>query len=910
VTIADTTSPVITCPGNQTENVGASCQFTLVDYTGLVIASDNCGGSPTITQSPIAGTVISGTTTITMTAVDGNGNISTCTFDVVLNDAVAPSAVCQNITTYLDGAGTSTIAAADLDGGSTDNCSGITFSASQTVFTCVDLGPNNVTLTVTDGNSNTATCLSTVTVVDTVSPVASCQNITVFLDGAGTASIVAADIDNGSTDNCSTVTLAASTTAFTCVDLGPNAVTLTVTDGSGNTSTCTSIVTVVDTVSPTASCQNITIFLDGAGNALIVATDIDNGSTDNCSTVTLAASTTSFTCADLGTNSVTLTVTDGSGNTSTCTSIVTVADTISPAASCQNITAFLDGSGNATIVAADIDNGSTDNCSTVILAASTTAFTCADLGPNAVTLTVTDGSGNTSTCTSTVTIADTVSPAVTCAGNQTENPDASCNFVLPDYTGLASATDNCGGSPSITQSPAVGTVISGQTTITITADDGNGNTSNCTFDVIFDDIIAPTITCPSNQNVDFSALCDYTLIDFTGLATATDNCSGVVITQSPAIGTVITTTTAVTLTATDGAGNSANCAFDVIPADNTVPTITCPADQNELVDGNCEYIIPDYTTMVATADNCSSTITLTQSLLAGTVVGVSTQTITITADDGNGNAADCSFTLNVTDNIAPTITCPADQADSYDDNCAFALLDYTGMATIADNCGIPTITQSPVAGTLVASNTVITLTVDDGNGNTANCSFNLTLSDTTAPVVVCPSDESIYLDGNCEVVLPDYTSSGNIYDNCDNNLTITQTPNAGKVYSATEEVEVTLVATDASGNVDSCSFYVSVEADENSGCIDNVVVSDLISPNGDGKNDFWIIHETSYIIGCTVYVYNRWGQKVFEAENYDNTWGGTSQSGEKLPDGAYYYVIECDGELKYKGDISILSLKK
>ncbi|MFT4602502.1 MAG: gliding motility-associated-like protein, partial [Arenicella sp.] len=75
-------------------------------------------------------------------------------------------------------------------------------------------------------------------------------------------------------------------------------------------------------------------------------------------------------------------------------------------------------------------------------------------------------------------------------------------------------------------------------------------------------------------------------------------------------------------------------------------------------------------------------------------------------------------------------------------------------------------------------------------------------------------------------------------------------------------------------------------------------------------NDYWIIRDVSYITGCNVYVYNRWGQKVFESENYDNTWGATSQSGEKLPDGAYYYIIECAGELKYKGDISILSLKK
>ena len=115
------------------------------------------------------------------------------------------------------------------------------------------------------------------------------------------------------------------------------------------------MVTVSDTVSPTASCQDLTVYLDGSGNVSIVAADIDGGSSDNCGSVTLSASATSFTCADAGPNNVTLTVDDGNGNTSTCVAVVTVSDTVSPAAVCQNITAFLDGSGNVSISAADID---------------------------------------------------------------------------------------------------------------------------------------------------------------------------------------------------------------------------------------------------------------------------------------------------------------------------------------------------------------------------------------------------------------------------------------------------------------------------------------------------------------------------------------------------------------------------
>jgi len=1149
VTIQDTISPVITCPGNQTENPDASCNFTLPDYTSLGSATDNCGGTPTITQTPAATTVISGTTTITLTADDGNGNTSTCIFDVILNDGTAPIAVCQNITVYLDGAGNASIAGADLDGGSTDNCSGITFTATQTAFTCADLGANNVTMTATDGNSNTDNCVAVVTVMDTIAPSAVCQNINAYLDGAGNVAIAAADIDGGSTDNCSTVTLSASVTSFTCAELGANNVTLTVTDGSSNVSVCAAVVTVIDTTSPTMVCQNINAYLDGTGNVSFVAADLDGGSTDNCGgAVALSASTTAFSCSDLGPNNVSLIGTDANSNASSCVAVVTVIDTVSPSAVCQNINAYLDGAGNVTIVAADLDGGSTDNCGTVALSASTTAFTCADLGTNNVTLTVTDGSSNTNTCVGVVTIQDTISPVITCPGNQTENPDASCNFTLPDYTSLGSATDNCGGTPTITQTPAATTVISGTTTITLTADDGNGNTSTCIFDVILNDgtapiavcqnitvyldgagnasiagadldggstdncsgitftatqtaftcadlgannvtmtatdgnsntdncvavvtvmdtiapiitcpgnqteagdascqgtlsdytglttavdvcdatptvtqspaagttftgtetvwlygtdasgnidscsidvdvtdITPPTITCPADQNVDFSATCDYTLLDYTALTTTADNCGSVTVTQAPASGTIVTATTSVTLYANDGNGNIDSCAFNVIPADNTAPSITCLADQNVSLSASCDYTLLDYTTLTTTADNCSSTITVTQSPASGTII-TSIITVWMYADDGNGNIDSCSFNVapfdsiapiatcqditvyldatgnvtiaasdidggstdecgvptltvsqssfscldmgvnavtlfasdvmgnidsclsNVTvmDTITPTIVCPGDQNVSFASTCDYTLLDYSALVTVTENC-TATITQSPITGTVITAATVVTLTVDDGNGNNATCSFNVIPTDNDAPVVTCPLDETIILDANCEVLMPDYTLTSTITDNCDATPTVVQTPAAGTMYNAEGTVDVTIVVTDTSGNVDSCSMLVTIAIDAASGCNTDIIVSDLMSPNGDGKNDFWIIHDPVDIAGCDVMVYNRWGQQVFSSNNYDNTWDGTYQ-GEPLPDGSYYYVIQCDGELKEKGALTILRLKK
>ena len=79
---------------------------------------------------------------------------------------------------------------------------------------------------------------------------ASCNDITVYLDQNGEASITAEMIDGGSIDTCGIVTRTLSDSSFSCEDIGDNPVTLTVTDPSGNEGSCTSTVTVLDNISP------------------------------------------------------------------------------------------------------------------------------------------------------------------------------------------------------------------------------------------------------------------------------------------------------------------------------------------------------------------------------------------------------------------------------------------------------------------------------------------------------------------------------------------------------------------------------------------------------------------------------------------------------------------------------------
>ncbi|MBX2828948.1 MAG: HYR domain-containing protein, partial [Flavobacteriaceae bacterium] len=107
--------------------------------------------------------------------------------------------------------------------------------------------------------------------VDEVDPTAVCTDFTAQLDATGNVTITAADVDGGSSDDSGSVTLSIDNDTFDCSNIGANTVTLTATDAAGNTDSCTATVTVEDAIVPTAVCQDITIQLDGTGNATITA---------------------------------------------------------------------------------------------------------------------------------------------------------------------------------------------------------------------------------------------------------------------------------------------------------------------------------------------------------------------------------------------------------------------------------------------------------------------------------------------------------------------------------------------------------------------------------------------------------------------------------------------------------------
>jgi len=267
-------------------------------------------------------------------------------------------------------------------------------------------------------------------------------------------------------------------TTQTVAGLTAGVYTLAITDANDCTNNFDVILGTNDDVPPVATTLDITVALDANGIAVILPSAVDNGSTDDCLIASFNLDQSSFNCNDLGENTVTLSVTDVGNNTTSATAIVTVVDNTPPVLNLQDISLTIPLSGVIILTPQMVDNGSSDNCGTVTLTLSQTDFGCDTAGPNNVTVTATDASGNTSTATVVVTIIENTPPQINCPGATT------LSYCDPVASFNVTATDNCVGDVTITQTsglPSGSTYPVGNTTVSFTATDVSGNTTECSF---------------------------------------------------------------------------------------------------------------------------------------------------------------------------------------------------------------------------------------------------------------------------------------------------------------------------------------------------------------------------------------------------------------------------------------------
>ena len=853
IVVVDQVAPVVNC---QNVNVylnaaGNGTLFATQVDNGSVdacsIASININGVASINYTCAD---VGTSQNVTLNVFDPTGNTSSCTATVTVLDTLPPTAICRNFTLNLNALGVATLAADSLNNNSIDVCTGTNLDFfingnTSTTFDCshITSNPNQVILTVEDNYGNQSTCTANVTVQDDIVPVANCATPTIFLNNAGSATVTAAQLSSGSSDNCVVVdsfvnVIGIGAASFNCSAIfTPQPTTLIIRDASGNMGTCNTTVNVVDTVTPTALCEaSYTATLGANGLATVTPTNIDSASTDNCGLVEYlinGANTQVYTCADVGTLGVILTVRDSSNNSAFCRSVITVVDNTPPTASCRITNVYLGSSGTIAITPNSVLSfpATGDNCGTITTTfqggGTNIIYDCDSIGARPVTVLLEDASGNTASCQTTVTVLDTVDPTASCRPVPfVVQLDALGNgFVVPMNVDNGSS-DVCGLDVML-----VNNVDSffftcaniGNTAVTLSVLDESGNQNTCVANVIVEDDINPIAVC-HDTTLYLNAAGVITVFPADIDAGSSDNC-----TFTSQINNLPSETyrcrqvgaNTAQLLITDGAGNTDQCSANIIILDTITPVANCvaPGVRTIFLDNTCFASVPAAIFDNGSTDNCSSSLNfrvggLPNATFTSANLATNPNPVTLTVCDGSNNCTTCNTTVIVRDSIPPTVVCRPDTVQ----------LDGTGNAIVvpnainagsSDNCSVPTYTidGGPLVNMTCANIGLnnVTLIGTDQSGNSDSCITTVLVQDVTAPNASCNSTVTVVLDavtsnGNLTVADVDNNSS----DNCAiTNYTLSRTLfSCGDIPNNTHTI--TMLVSDQSGNMDSCTTQVTV----------------------------------------------------------------------------------------------------
>ncbi len=754
-----------------------------------------------------------GTTTVIFTATDAQNITATCSFDVTIIDGEAPIIQCKDPITVTAEPGNDYAIVNFTEPAVVDNCAALVAqTGGPSPGSQFPIGTKTITYTATDQGNNTDVCSFDVIVkpADVAPEFSNCpSDISRDADQGRCGAVVnfdspTASDENGNVEVKRTDSGPASGEEF---PVGTTTVVFEATDAQNNTSICEFNIKISDKQAPLIACPGSKILSPNQNGDYLIPNYTSRIISDNCddvSAVTITQNPAEGTAVTSDTT-VEITAVDSSGNTSeTCSFTVQLeAQPTPPVADCNSFELPLDVNGQATITAEEVYGG---NDSSLLLSINKESFDCSNLGLNPVKLTVTDPATDlTDECTATITVVDRTAPAIACSGSKILSPNKNGEYLIPNYTsGIIS--DNCDDVSvvTITQDPAEGTAVTSDTTVEITAEDSSGNTSEtCSFSVQLEaQATAPKAHChdliptlDANGQVSITAQQVYNA-EPGNLKLSIDrenfDCSN--LGPNP-----------VKLTVTDPAtGLSDSCTATVTIVDETAPTITCPYDQTENYDPAQGFVLPDYSSFAAAADNCSVT-SITQQPAVGTNISQDTQ-ITLTAKDAMGNEKSCTFMVLLTQEEVLQITCPGDMTASLNENCLFEVPDYRDMASV--NIASAEISQSPEPGDMISESTAVKLMAAK-DGQTDICTFNLELRDDIDPVARCVGNYELTLNASGSATISADELDDGSSDNCG-----TTSLSLNKTDFTTDDIgenQVVLTVTDAAGNSDNCTTTVTVK---------------------------------------------------------------------------------------------------
>lgn len=441
-----------------------------------------------------------------------------------------------------------------------------------------------------------------------------------------------------------------------------------------------------------AVCRNQTVWLDQNGTASLDVALLDGGSS-GCLPLSFdveGESVLNYSCDDGYTSPLyyTLTVTNPKGEESTCDVTVEVIKNKGPLAMCQDATVHLNSSGEGFILPADIDLGSSDACGPVYLQLDQEMFDCSDLGMQQVILTVTDDFANTSQCTANLEIVDRMPPVIDCRTSYTLGLGTNIEVILLPADLLHTVEDNCtslenlqlqltyeaeDGETQITNSLDLDCDDVGTFSLGVIAFDASGNYSDpCEVEVVVADTQTPALSCPPDLlKVNDSGQCGALINDL--VPEFDDNCSvdlthkifyqgtgdnpayetssesGILQERFFEVGTSI-----MVYTASDPAGNAANCSITVTVKDEERPQTACQ-DLTVSLDESGRAALTTAMVDMGTMDNCHSSPALSfnpngpESERFFSCDQLGSHIVPLIATDASGNQGICISVVTVSD---------------------------------------------------------------------------------------------------------------------------------------------------------------------------------------------------------------------------------------------------------------------
>jgi hypothetical protein len=770
----------------------------------------------------------------------------------------------------------------------TDNCTeaaNITVDYSETIINIVCANTYTIKRKwlITDEAGNTAFHIQKVYVQDTTKPTFTVPaDVTIECD-EDTSPANTGDVTD-QMDNCSAPAdiVVASTDVEDYSGCGGYTGTITrtwtATDECGNVETKVQVITIQDTTGPDAVCQSITVELNALGEVVISASQINNGSSDNCadeSTLVYQLSQSMFTCADIGANLVTLTVTDPCGNIGTCIATVTVEDNILPVIACPaDMIIHLDPGACEQVISFDVL--ATDNCDVTVaqiggLFGSGDGFPIG--GPYVLTYEATDEGGNAVQCSFTVTVNEYVptSNDLTCNTLVNLSLDENCEAIITADQILEGNNYGCYDDYIITSTDANGNNITGNvlnithvgTTISVTITDPiTGN--SCWGEVYVEDKLIPTFDCPADVDVTCNGA---TAPVITGEPTLTSCEASVTIefeddytdfgcagdpSDSSVRARIIRT-----WTVTDESGNSDQCVQNINILKPELADVVFPTDLDEINGSalDCGAVAADPT--LTHPNNTGYPEYVNQNVTPGGLcafsIGYQDFELEICAGGssyeiertwkvrnmclptGPDNPVVSTQFIKVLDTTAPALTCPAPITLVPGSNTCEVSVTLPA-ATVSDDCSGYDVYIETSYGFIYSNGGLmdelyglgdhtVTYYATDACGNISSCDYTFTVQDLTAPIAICDENTTVAIGTDGTASIDAITFDDGSTDNCsDVTFAVRKMFNAcdptddnfgPSVSFCCAEVGTTVMVelrvTDAAGNINACMVEVEVQ---------------------------------------------------------------------------------------------------